>query len=359
MTMGSPRSGTAQRLAVIVPAHNAAATIEPCLAAIAAQTRKPDEIIVFDDGSTDATAALVRGSGVKLLANSGAPKGPAHGRNEGARATDADILVFVDADVVLDADAIARLEEALLCDPTISAVFGSYNRAPRAKRIAGLYANLRHYYIHQNGEREAGTFWTGIGAVEATAFSAVDGFDERFSTSMEDIELGARLVAAGGRIRIVPEAQGAHCKDWTLLSLWASDIASRAVPWARLIASGGGAYGHLNASPRERLSALSAHLVWMLTIAALFDARLGFAALAALLAYAWLNRRLIALFADVGGFKLAVAGAGLHWLYHLYASAIFAAVLVATRLNFFRPAPLDACAPANVPAAELDAPARR
>ncbi|MEX0644953.1 MAG: glycosyltransferase family 2 protein, partial [Parvularculaceae bacterium] len=275
------------------------------------------------------------------------PNGPAHGRNEGARAVTAEILVFVDADVVLETDAIARLEEALLGDASVSAVFGSYNRAPRAKRLSGLYANLRHHYIHQNGDREAATFWTGIGAVRAAAFFAAGGFDERFSTSMEDIELGARLIAAGGRIRIVPEAQGAHCKDMTLLGLWKSDIFNRAIPWAGLIAAGGGAYGHLNASAHERLSALSAHFVLLLTIAAFFDARLAIAALAALFAYVLFNRRLIALLFEVGGVKLAVVGAGLHWLYHLYASVIFAAVALAVRLKFFRPARLPALTPDN------------
>ena len=327
-------SRIAPRLAVIVPAFNAAATIGACLAAIRAQTRKPDEIIVIDDGSTDDTGALARRVGVRLLVNSAAAKGPAYARNEGVRAAKAEILVFVDADVALEEDAIAILESALFADPSISAVFGSYNRAPPVKRLAGLYANLRHHFIHQNGGPEAATFWTGIGAVRSAAFEAIAGFDERIGApAMEDVELGARLRAAGGRIRIAPGAQGAHLKDWTILQLWRTDIFNRALPWARLVASGRAESGHLNASPREALAAAAAHFVWVMTIGAFFEPALSLAALAALAFYLWLNRRLITLFADVGGPRLAISGAALHWLYHVYASAIFGAALVAARLN--------------------------
>jgi glycosyltransferase involved in cell wall biosynthesis len=332
-------SAPRRRLAVIVPAHNTARSLGACIEAIRAQTRAPDEIIVFDDGSTDTTAAIARRENVRILTNPGAPKGPALARNAGARVATAEILAFVDADVVLDKDALAILETELLSDQSISAVFGSYNRAPQAKRIAGLYANLRHHYIHQNGAREAATFWTGLGAVRTEAFDAIGGFDERIGApAMEDVELGARLRAAGGRIRIAPEAQGSHCKDWSLGQLWLTDIFSRAIPWARLVASGRSESGHLNASPREAIAAAVAHLVWVLAVGAFFKAELALAALAALSLYIWLNRRLFAIFAEAGGARLAVAGGALHWFYHLYASAIFGVATVIARFRSLNPA---------------------
>ena len=57
------------------------------------------------------------------------------------------------------------LLDELESDPQIWAAFGSYDQNPRVKRRAALYANLRHHWVHQNGEREAATFWTGLGAV--------------------------------------------------------------------------------------------------------------------------------------------------------------------------------------------------
>ncbi|MGE0408982.1 MAG: glycosyltransferase family 2 protein [Amphiplicatus sp.] len=338
---------SAKRLAVIIPAYNAEETLRACLEALAVSTRRPDEIVLFNDGSTDGTEAIAKEFGFvpscedqtpalrgrvlkRLLTNRGAPKGPAHARNAAADAADADILVFVDADVAIEPQAIAVLEATLMSGPSIFAAFGSYNRAPRARRLAALYVNLRHHSIHQEGAEEAATFWTGLGAVKTSVFDGVGGFDERRATSMEDIELGARLIAAGGRVRLAKGAQGAHLKDWTLAQLWKTDIFGRAIPWARLIASGQSDARQLNAGPRERLSAILAHLVWMLTIAGFLTPLPSAAALGALAAWLWLNRKLLALFFKVGGARLLVVGAMLHFLYHLYASAIFGTMLVAS-----------------------------
>lgn len=337
------------KLAVIIPAYNAAATLGRCLAAVAASTRRPDEIILFDDGSTDETPAIARRFGVRILTNEGLPLGPAVGRNRAARASEADILIFIDADVVIHDDALALLEEAVSDDPSIAAAFGSYDRSPPVRRLAALYVNLRHHFIHQHAEREAVTFWSGLGAVRRDAFLAAGGFDDRFSQpAIEDIDLGARLRAAGMRIRIAPEAQGGHCKDWTLFQLWETDIFKRAIPWAVVMASGQGEKGGLNAAPREQAVAALAHGVWIFAIGAFFNGWLGVAAAAAACAYLWANRRFFGLLAEVGGAKLALAGACLHWLYHVYASAIFGAILIGARLGLSTSS-LDAANARNTP----------
>ena len=66
------------RFSVIVPAHNAADTLADCLRAILISSVHLDEVIVFNDGSTDDTLKIAQGFPVQVLNNTGPPVGPAH-----------------------------------------------------------------------------------------------------------------------------------------------------------------------------------------------------------------------------------------------------------------------------------------
>jgi GT2 family glycosyltransferase len=190
---------------------------------------------------------------------------------------------------------------------------------------------LRHHWVHQNGEREAVTFWTGLGAVRARAFWSIGGFDER--SGVEDIDLGTRLLRAGGRIRLVPEALGTHCKNWSVLQLWRTDVFRRAIPWAKHLASGEGFDGHLNGSARERLSSVVAYLTLIAALGVFFSKWSGVAFVILAMGYIYLNRGLFRLLLRRGGISSMIAGVILHWIYHLYASATYIVVLVGIRLR--------------------------
>ena len=245
------------RFSVIVPAHNAADTLADCLRAIFISSAHLDEVIVFNDGSTDDTLKIAQGFPVQVLTNRGLPVGPALGRNRCAAIAKSKILVFVDADVIVHRGAIETLVSTIVEDLTVAAAFGSYDDRPRSRQIAALYANLRHHYMHQNGQTDALTFWAGLGAIRQSAFQDVGRFDSRIGcSSIEDIELGIRLNAAGYQIRLVPTAQGTHCKDWRLLELWRTDIFRRAIPWSRLLVNGPTQGMSLNLSRTERLKVI-------------------------------------------------------------------------------------------------------
>jgi glycosyltransferase involved in cell wall biosynthesis len=84
-------------VSTIVPVHNGAATLARALESVLAQGDAPVELLVVDDGSTDASAAVAqRFPEVRLL---GQPqKGPAAARNAGIRAAAGELLAFNDAD---------------------------------------------------------------------------------------------------------------------------------------------------------------------------------------------------------------------------------------------------------------------
>jgi GT2 family glycosyltransferase len=331
------------RLSVIVPVHNGGEDLRRCLRGLAASTRPADEVIVVDDGSTDVSAADAAALGAQVVTTAAGPRGPACARNRGAEATTGDGLVFIDADVVVHVDTLARMEAAFLGEPDVAALFGSYDDDPPARSTVSLYKNLLHHYVHQHGEHEAGTFWAGCGAIRRAVFLAAGGFDESYTRpSIEDIELGVRLRQAGHRIRLCPEIQATHLKRWTLRSLWRTDIVARAIPWTRLILRQGRLSSDLNLDWRSRLSALAvwALLTCMLLVLALTlvgPARMAvWPALGVLLSAAGtvvLNADLYVFFLRRGGVRFAFLAAALHASYLLYSSLVFASLLVSHRLR--------------------------
>ncbi|MCP4386156.1 MAG: glycosyltransferase family 2 protein [Hyphomicrobiales bacterium] len=306
---------------VAIPARNATATIGRCLDALWAASPPPSRIIVFDDASRDDTAAVAEQHGADVIRHSGDPLGAPRGRNRAIAELTDDYVLSIDADVVIEPDAPSRLVNEIARDDAIAAAFGSYGTEQFATNIAGRYANLRHHYFHQRGAGEAETFWTGLGAIRRAVFVEVGGF----SDFIEDVELGFELNRRGYRVRLVANAQGTHLKNWTLRRLWRDDVVLRALPWSRLIVEHKGR-ASLNAEPREAAIAGLAHLVWISALLGFFyPAAFAFSAIA-IVGYIAAIRHLLALLQRHDGWRTAIAGAWLHWVYHLYASTAYGAV---------------------------------
>ncbi len=330
--------GNRRSVAVIVPAYNAQATIGPCLEAIRAALRPGDELIVYDDGATDNTNAMAKAAGARILRNEGSPKGPGFGRNAAANVATADLLLFVDADVVIAPDVLDLLAQEIAETGAIAA-FGSYDDTPRSDRYTSLYANLRHHFVHQNGPLEATTFWSGIGMIDRRTFLAFGGYDTALFAhpSIEDVELGVRLKLKGHRIRLVHRAFGTHCKDWSLWRVWHTDVVRRAYPWSALIADGRTQGLDLNVATGERITAFLAVAGLACLLAMPFSGSAGIAAAGFLVGYAVRNRqffRFLARKLPIPGLAVAVF---MHWCYHIYATATFVFVQVISKLHLRSP----------------------
>ncbi len=284
-------------LTVIVPATNDPPTLAVCTDAIQRAESGPEELIVVREAERT---------------------GPAAARNAGARGATGDVLVFVDADIEIHADAFRRIRAAFASDPELVAVFGSYDDEPAAEGLVSAFRNLLHHHVHQTSAGRATTFWGGIGAVRRDAFERVGGFDdERFAVpSVEDIELGMRLTAAGARIVLDPAIQGKHLKRWTLAQMVGTDLRRRGIPWVELLLESRSGASALNLGWRHRLSTLAV----LLGFGALVRRRPRTVA-ASVGMLVVLNHSFYVLLARQRGGLEAVAGIGLHALHHLTAAA--------------------------------------
>jgi GT2 family glycosyltransferase len=224
------------------------------------------------------------------------------------------VLVFVDADVLPHSDAFVRIRQAFDTDPGLTALFGSYDDAPAAPGVVSVFRNLLHHHVHQQGAGMAATFWAGLGAVRAEAFTAAGGFDvERYPLpSVEDIDLGARLAANGARIVLDPRLQGTHLKEWTLESMVRNDFGRRGVPWVELLLRHGRGGSELNLGWRHRASAAAS----LAALLALLRGRPGVAA-GSLALLVPLNADFYELLWRRRGAAEAATGIGLHAVHHV------------------------------------------
>lgn len=196
---------TCPLVSVVIPTFNRAATIVRAVASVLQQTYRPIEVIVVDDGSTDGTAEVLKAYGSAIVYVRQNNAGPAAARNRGIRASQGDMVAFLDSDDMWRATKLERqvavLERAgpaapcCLCDTLMKTPDG---REQNSFTIARLWM------------KEPEGLWLNPAAVLATRFvlfcqaalvrraALLDckGFDEQLWL-MEDHDLALRLALRG------------------------------------------------------------------------------------------------------------------------------------------------------------------
>ncbi len=319
-------------LSVIVPVYNSSQELKLCLAALKQSDYEDFEVIVVDDGSSEAIEPIVARYEFRYLKLAG-PKGPARARNRGVEIAKGLYVVFIDADVCVHKDTLERFAEAFAANSDLAAVLGSYDELPAHTNFFSQYKNLFHHYVHQGGDGETGTFWSGCGAMRREIFLAFGGFDEeRYRRpAIEDIELGTWIKGAGYKVILDSRIQAKHLKRWTFWSLVKSDIFDRGIPWIRLMWRAGLSANTLNAVPSQRLSVALAYLTaLLLPMITLWPFAGAIAALSAL-CLSLLNLGFYRYFLKHRGVWFLLRVLPLHWLYFWYCGI---SVVIGTLLYF-------------------------
>src|SRR5437764_1991543 len=211
-------------VAAVIPSWNTAAYIERCLTSLDTQTGVSIETMVIDNGSSDASLALLRRLDIRHVA---LPKniGFAAAVNMGAEKTSAPLVFVLNADCFLAPDCLRRLVAEMTADHRLGGV------QPRILRDAPATDVARIYSTGQSLTRRGATFERGWGepdgprhaapgevfGVSGAAcmlrrelFTQLGGYDERYFAFYEDVDLNARARLAGWRFEYLPHAVAHH-----------------------------------------------------------------------------------------------------------------------------------------------------
>jgi GT2 family glycosyltransferase len=204
-------------VSVVIPNWNGQHWLPSCLAAVGAQTRAPDEVIVVDNGSHDDSLAYLGAEhpSVRVLAL-GANTGFAHAANEGLRAAGGACVALINTDVVLASDWLARMVAALAGDPKIASVACKmlslsdptkvYDAGDILRRDGACEQRARYMTDDGRWDQPGEVFGACAGAAlyRRSTVLALGGFDETYFAYLEDIDLALRLALAGWKCRYEP-----------------------------------------------------------------------------------------------------------------------------------------------------------
>lgn len=191
-----PPASHSRLISVVIPARNAAATLDATLWSVRQQTGVRWEVVVVDDGSTDATADVVARHAiedVRIRCVKGQARGVSAARNLGAALSSGSLVAFLDADDLWLPGKLATHERFMAAEPLVGMGFDRIRFVDEraqptpvlsTRRVHGLTAAD---LLHENPACTASTL-----VVRREAFSQVGGFDESLNHA-EDLELMIRL----------------------------------------------------------------------------------------------------------------------------------------------------------------------
>jgi glycosyltransferase involved in cell wall biosynthesis len=201
-------------ITVVVCAYNEALLLPGCLYSLLSQTRPPDEILVINNASTDATGAVARAvPHVRVLDEP--VKGLVVARETGRRAARGEVVAYIDADCRVPIFWMERVEAHLRRTKDIVGLTGPYRFYDwdwSGRLLIRLYDWMVAPPIHAVLHRALGIgaiFYGGNFAVRADALGRIGGFDQSIEFHGEDTNLGRRLTGVG-TVELSPD-----CWVWT------------------------------------------------------------------------------------------------------------------------------------------------
>ncbi len=191
------------KISVLIPCHNEEKSIKKCVQSCLDQTRKPNQILVVNDGSTDSSLAILNSFGKKIetLNIYPATGNKSHAQEAGLAKISGDVFVATDGDTVLDPDFVRQIELEFQ-DPKISAV-GGYVRSVRHNWLTACRAfeYTISQYVHKRAQNYLDFLYVipgASGAFRTDLFKKYIRFDH--DTVTEDLDFSYKLHTGGFKI---------------------------------------------------------------------------------------------------------------------------------------------------------------
>ncbi|MGN1417972.1 MAG: glycosyltransferase [Acutalibacteraceae bacterium] len=198
------------KISVVIPVYNEEKHIVQCIDALLNNTRKPDEILLADGGSTDRTRMLASAfSQVTILDNP--EKTAAAGRNVGIRHAKGDIIAFTDGDCIVEKDWLEEIEKAF-AEYEIDGLGGKVTTAPFENEYEEYWGTLAWKLIMSFGDEAYqvkektlnDAFVTANCAYTKALLDDLNGFDLWFANNAEDVDLCWRALEKNAKLMYIP-----------------------------------------------------------------------------------------------------------------------------------------------------------
>jgi len=211
------------KISAIIPVRNEAQKLQKCIASLKSSLAPVYQIIVIDDASEPRIEAGIFGKDISVIR---LPKqrGPAYARNIGVKNADADIILFLDADVYVERDTIQKLEK-IFKEQNEDAVVGVFDDFKKYRSFFSDYKNLWMRYTYERLAPRAALFYTSVAAIKKELFLTAGGFDEQYKRpSVEDTAFGNRLWKMGMRPLVSLDIKVFHDKEYSFFSILKTDL---------------------------------------------------------------------------------------------------------------------------------------
>ncbi len=303
--MMSDRPESRPLVSIVIPVRNGHETLGACLWSIRRSSYRNVEVFVVDDHSTDDSVGIAEGYHCKVM-GTGEGSGANHARNLGARSAKGEIIIFIDADIMVRRDTILEIVETL-GNEGVDAVVGIYTARHRHESFVSQYKNLWIRYSYIKSPPTIDWLFGSISGIKRAAFEKLGGFNVELLArhGHDDIELGKRLFRADLNIVLNMDLEVEHLKRYTIASFARNEF-DRSMGFAQLAFQFGETAssvrrGFVNVYPSFIISTVLAVALLIIGAADLFGAVPGWWLTAAAGAYLALNIRFLNYLEQVRG----------------------------------------------------------